>query len=51
MSFFSLNMAGMADNKMEQLLSGVTDSLFSLRVTLGTVPIRCLPGRAAHAMA
>ena len=52
MSFFSLNMAGMADNKMEQLLSGVTDSLFSLCVTLGTVPIiRCPPGRAAHAVA
>ena len=51
-SYFSLNKGSVKDSEMESMLSSITDSLFALCVTLGTVPIiRCPTGNAAEAVA
>jgi len=51
-SYYSLNRGSVTDTEMDTLLSNITDSLFSLCVTLGTVPIiRCPKGNAAEAVA
>jgi len=51
-SYYSLNKGSVSDSEMESMLSSVTDSLFALCVTLGTVPIiRCPAGNAAEAVA
>jgi len=52
LSYLSMNRGGVGDTEMEEMLSNITDSLFSLCVTLGTVPIiRCPGGNAAAAVA
>ena len=51
-SYYSLNKGSVRDSEMEDMLTSITDSLFALCVTLGTVPIiRCPPGNAAEAVA
>jgi len=51
-SYYSLNKGSVNDTEMEAMLSTVTDCLFALFVTLGTVPIiRCPGGNAAEAVA
>jgi len=51
-SYYSLNKGSVSDSEMEEMLNNITDSLFALCVTLGTVPIiRCPAGNAAEAVA
>ena len=51
-SYYSLNKGSVSDSEMEGMLNNITDSLFALCVTLGTVPIiRCPAGNAAEAVA
>ena len=51
-SYYSLNRGRVQDTEMENMLTTITESLFSLCVTLGTVPIiRCPAGNAAEAVA
>jgi len=51
-SYYNLNRGSVTDTEMEQMLDTITESLFSLCVTLGTVPIiRCPKGNAAEAVA
>ena len=51
-SYYSLNRGRVQDTEMESMLNTITESLFSLCVTLGTVPIiRCPAGNAAEAVA
>jgi len=51
-SYYSMNKGSVKDNEMDSMLSSITDSLFALCVTLGTVPIiRCPSGNAAEAVA
>merc|ERR1719209_1557329 len=51
-SYYSLNKGSVSDSEMEDMLNNITDSLFALCVTLGTVPIiRCPAGNAAEAVA
>jgi len=51
-SYYNLNRGSVTDTEMEEMLDTVTESLFSLCVTLGTVPIiRCPKGNAAEAVA
>ena len=51
-SYYSLNRGAVQDSEMETMLNSITDSLFALCVTLGTVPIiRCPAGNAAEAVA
>jgi len=51
-SYYNLNRGSVTDTEMEEMLDSVTESLFSLCVTLGTVPIlRCPKGNAAEAVA
>jgi len=51
-SYYSLSRGEVTDTEMETMLSSITDSLFALCVTLGTVPIiRCPAGNAAEAVA
>ena len=51
-SYYSLNRGSVNDTEMEDMLTTITDSLFALCVTLGTVPIiRCPSGNAAEAVA
>jgi len=51
-SYYSLNRGDVTDTEMDNILNNITDSLFSLCVTLGTVPIiRCPKGNAAEAVA
>lgn len=51
-SYYSLNRGSVNDTEMEDMLTTITDSLFALCVTLGTVPIiRCPAGNAAEAVA
>ena len=51
-SYYSLNKGSVQDTEMEAMLTSITDSLFALCVTLGTVPIiRCPGGNAAEAVA
>ena len=38
-SYYSMNKGSVKDNEMDSMLSSITDSLFALCVTLGTVPI------------
>ncbi|OXU18461.1 protein sly1 homolog [Nasonia vitripennis] len=48
-SYHALNRGAMKDTEMEQILDIIVDSLFSVFVTLGTVPIiRCPKGNAAE---
>ena len=50
--YYDLNKGSVKDSEMETMLNSITESLFSLCVTLGTVPIiRCPPGNAAEAVA
>jgi len=52
LSYFNLNRASVSDTEMDSVLDTITESLFSLCVTLGTVPIiRCPKGNAAEAVA
>ena len=39
MSFYALNRPQVTDTEMENFLSQIVDGLFSVCVTLGTVPI------------
>ncbi|XP_023327317.1 sec1 family domain-containing protein 1 [Eurytemora carolleeae] len=51
-SYYNLNRGSVQDTEMEEMLDTITESLFSLCVTLGTVPIiRCPKGNAAEAVA
>lgn len=51
-SYYSLTRGEVTDTEMETMLTAITDSLFALCVTLGTVPIiRCPAGNAAEAVA
>ena len=51
-SYYSLNRGSVNDTEMEDMLTTITDSLYALCVTLGTVPIiRCPAGNAAEAVA
>jgi len=51
-SYYSLNRGSVNDTEMDAMLTTITDSLFALCVTLGTVPIiRCPTGNAAEAVA
>ncbi|CAF0722597.1 unnamed protein product [Didymodactylos carnosus] len=48
-SYYALNRGDMQDTDMERLISTIVDSLFSVCVTLGSVPIiRCPKGEAAE---
>lgn len=52
LSYHALNTPAVTDSGMEEMLSQIVDSLFSVCVTLGTVPIlRCPKGNAAEAVA
>ena len=52
LSYHALNTPSVTDSGMEEILSQIVDSLFSVCVTLGTVPIiRCPKGNAAEAVA
>ena len=47
--FIALNRGEMKDTEMDQIIDIIVDSLFSVFVTLGTVPIiRCPKGNAAE---
>lgn len=48
-SYYSINRGDVKDTDMEQIMDTIVDSLFSVFVTLGTVPIiRCPRGNAAE---
>ncbi|XP_045174268.1 sec1 family domain-containing protein 1-like [Mercenaria mercenaria] len=48
-SYYSINRGDVKDTEMEQIMDTLVDSLFSVFVTLGTVPIiRCPRGNAAE---
>ena len=48
-SFYAINRGDVKDTEMEAIMDSVVDSLFSVFVTLGTVPIiRCPRGNAAE---
>ena len=52
LSYHALNTPSVTDEGMEEMLAQIVDSLFSVCVTLGTVPIiRCPKGNAAEAVA
>jgi hypothetical protein len=52
LSYHALNTASVTDTGMEEMLTQVVESLFSVCVTLGTIPIiRCPKGNAAEAIA
>lgn len=52
MSYYALNRGDMKDFEMEQIMDMVVDSLFSVFVTMGVVPIiRCPRGNAAEMVA
>jgi len=52
LSYYALNKASVTDVEMDAMLNQIVDSLFSVCVTLGTVPIiRCPRGNAAEAVA
>ncbi|XP_071787195.1 sec1 family domain-containing protein 1-like [Asterias amurensis] len=51
-SYYSMNNACVKDTEMEAIMDTITSSLFSVCVTLGTVPIiRCPKGNAAEMVA
>ena len=51
-SYYSLNRGSVTDSEMDSMMSTITDCLFALFVTLGTVPIiRCPAGNAAEYVA
>ena len=51
-SYYSLNRGSVTDSEMDLMMSTITDCLFALFVTLGTVPIiRCPAGNAAEYVA
>ena len=51
-SYYSLNRGSVTDSEMDMMMSTITDCLFALFVTLGTVPIiRCPAGNAAEYVA
>lgn len=51
-SYYAINRSGVKDTEMEQIMDTIVDSLFSVFVTLGTVPIiRCPRGNAAEMVA
>jgi hypothetical protein len=48
-SYYSINRGDVKDSEMEQIMDTIVESLFSVFVTLGTVPIiRCPRGNAAE---
>ena len=52
LSYYSLNRGSVTDSEMDVMMSTITDCLFALFVTLGTVPIiRCPAGNAAEYVA
>ena len=52
LSYHALNRGSVTDEEMDSMLNQMVDSLFSVCVTLGTIPIiRCPKGNAAEAVA
>lgn len=52
LSYYSINRANTRDEEMERIMDSIVDSLFSLFVTLGNVPIiRCPKNTAAEMVA
>lgn len=52
LSYYSINRANTSDTEMEEIMESIVDSLFSLFVTFGNVPIiRALKGTAAEMVA
>lgn len=52
LSYYSINRANTIDTEMEEIMESIVDSLFSLFVTFGNVPIiRALKGTAAEMVA
>ncbi|KAK3594147.1 hypothetical protein CHS0354_040923 [Potamilus streckersoni] len=51
-SYYDINKGDVKDAEMEQIMDSMVDSMFSVFVTLGNVPIiRCPPGNAAQMVA
>lgn len=52
LSYYSINRANTSDTEMEEMMESIVDSLFSIFVTIGNVPIiRALKGTAAEMVA
>lgn len=52
LSYYSINRANTSDIEMEEMMESIVDSLFSIFVTIGNVPIiRALKGTAAEMVA
>lgn len=52
LSYYSINRANTSDTEMEDMMESIVDSLFSIFVTIGNVPIiRALKGTAAEMVA
>lgn len=52
LSYYSINRANTSDTEMEEMMENIVDSLFSIFVTIGNVPIiRALKGTAAEMVA
>lgn len=52
LSYYTINRANTSDTEMEEIMGTIVDSLFSLFVTIGNVPIiRALKGSAAEMVA
>lgn len=52
LSYYTINRANTSDTEMEEIMGSIVDSLFSLFVTIGNVPIiRALKGSAAEMVA
>ncbi|CAF0707532.1 unnamed protein product [Brachionus calyciflorus] len=51
-SYYSLNKGDVSENEMNEIINTITDSLFSVFVSLGSIPIiRCPKGTAAEFVA
>lgn len=52
LSYYTINRANTSDTEMEEMMESIVDSLFSIFVTIGNVPIiRALKGTAAEMVA